>query len=358
MHVRMRSVSPLRARAGTSASAISARVIPTRSHAPSASARSAISGRLIRPSAITARPGAALLGASCERHAVSGLELHRRHDQERRLVVAVTDTDVVDLAVLREVRDSLLVPLHGRADGDPEQPLGADLGAQRAQDLAREARALSQPAAVAVSAAIPLRREELVDERVVGEHALDAVHAGGERSPRSGEMAFDERGDVLVVHRSQPIGSPGREAGAGRPALGVSRERIGVGAEVIQLRDEHRAVLVHCVDDAAESGYEALVVVAVVLRRHSAVRQHGQRLHHDQPGATGSPRRVVVPSTLARNVILPERHGVRREHDTARQALPTQLHRRQQQRETRVHGLAAPFCESGPRIIRSRTFAA
>ena len=165
---------------------------------------------------------------------------------------------------------------------------------------------------------IPLRGEELVDERVVGEHALDAVGAGGERGTRCRDVAVDEQRDVLVVHRSQAIRPAGCETRAGRPALGVSRERIGVRAEVIELRDEHGAVLVHCVDDTAQRGYEALVVVAVVLRRHAAVRQHGQRLHHDHAGAARGPRRVVVASALARNVILPERHRMSREDHAAR----------------------------------------
>ena len=139
MHARMRSVSSRRARAGTSGSEISARVIPTRSQAPSTSAASAISGQVDPPFGDDGQPGRRALGTSRERHPVAGLELHRRHDQEGLLVVAVSDADVVDLTARREVGDRFLVSLHGRGHGDPEQALRADLGPQRLQDLAREA---------------------------------------------------------------------------------------------------------------------------------------------------------------------------------------------------------------------------
>ena len=44
-----------------------------------------------------------------ERHAVARLELHRRHDQVRHLVVAVPDAGIVDVAARGQVRDGLLV---------------------------------------------------------------------------------------------------------------------------------------------------------------------------------------------------------------------------------------------------------
>ena len=301
--------------------------------------------------------GCGALRAGREGHAVSGLELHGWDDQEGFLVVAMTDADVVDLAVVREVRDRLLVALHRRGDGDPEQAIGADLGPQRQQDLACQARASLEWAAVVIRAGIALRRKELVDERVVGEHALDTVDAGSKRSARCCDMALDERGDILVVHRSQTIWPARRQAPAWRPAFGASRERIGVRSQVIELRDEHRAVLAHGVDDATQGGHEALVVVAVVLRRHRTVGQHRQRLHHDQAGATRSPRSVVLPRALTRNVILPERDRVRGEDDAARQAPPAKFQGREQEREGRVHDVRAPFSGGGPPIIRSRRFS-
>ena len=205
------------------------------------------------------QPGRRALGTSRERHPVAGLELHRRHDQEGLLVVAVPDADVVDLTARREVGDRFLVPLHGRGHGDPEQALRADLGPQRLQDLAREAGAPFERPSVAVSPAIPLRGEELIDERVVGEHAFDAVHTGGERSPRAATWPSTSTAMSSSSIALRPSGPPGARPAPGAPALGVSRERIGVRAEVVELRDEHRAMLVHCVDDAAQRGYEALV---------------------------------------------------------------------------------------------------
>ena len=65
MHGLMVAAAPRAALAGIVGSAISARVIPTRSQAPSASARSARSGWLIRPSAMIAGPEVrALTGAA------------------------------------------------------------------------------------------------------------------------------------------------------------------------------------------------------------------------------------------------------------------------------------------------------
>ena len=165
-------------------------------------------------------------------------------------------------------------------------------------------------------------------------------------------MAVHERGDVLVVDRPQAVGAAGREARTGRPALGAAGERVGVGPQVIELRDEDGAVLVDCLDDAPQSGDEALVVIAVVLRRDAAVGQHRERLHDDQARAAGGAGGVVIACTLARNVILAERHCVRGEDDATGQPLPAQIQRREQQGKARVHGLRAPFSGSGGRIIR------
>ena len=159
--------------------------------------------------------------------------------------------------------------------------------------------------------------------------------------------------DVLV--RPSPAGRRGRRArDPGRAPSARSRPRAGRRSlQVIELRDEHGAVLVDRVDDAPQRGHEALVVVAVVLRRHAAVRQHGQRLHHDQPGAAGGACRVVIACTLARHVVLSERDCVRGEDDAARAAAcRADSSGGEQQREARVHGLRAPFSGSGGGIIR------
>ena len=105
----------------------------------------------MRPSARIASPGAARFARAANGHAVAGREVHRRDDQVRRLVVAVADAGVVDVALAREVRDCLLVARHRGRDGDSEQAVGPDLGAQRVQDLAREPRAALEGAAVAVA---------------------------------------------------------------------------------------------------------------------------------------------------------------------------------------------------------------
>ena len=99
---------------------------------------------------MTASPGAARLARAANGTPWPGSSSIGGTIRNGCLVVAVADADVVDLAVRREMRDRLLVPVHRRGDGDPEQALGADLGAQRPQDLAREARAALERAPVAV----------------------------------------------------------------------------------------------------------------------------------------------------------------------------------------------------------------
>ena len=131
----------------------------------------------------------------------------------------------------------------------------------------------------------------------------------------------------------RPSGPPGGEPWTGSPALGVAGERVAVRPEVVELGDEHGAVRVHGIDDAAQRGDETVVVVAVVLRCHAGIREDRQRLHHDQPGTARGACRVVVASPLARDVILAERHGVGGEDDAARQAHAAHHERREQQEE-------------------------
>ena len=57
----------------------------------------AINAEMISTLLVIYRIARRALRARGERHAVAGLELHWRHDQERRLVVAVPDADIVDL---------------------------------------------------------------------------------------------------------------------------------------------------------------------------------------------------------------------------------------------------------------------
>ena len=146
------------------------------------------------------------------------------------------------------------------------------------------------------------------------------------RAPRTWPSISAAMSSSSIARR--PSGPPGARPAAGRPALGAARERVGVRAQVIELRDEHGAVLVHGVDDAPQRGHEALVVVAVVLRRHAGVREHGQRLHHDQPGAARGACRVVVARALTRNVVLSKRDRVRGEDDPARQPPAAKFERR------------------------------
>ena len=82
-HSRISSVAPARALAAKSASAIWPRTTPTRSQWPSASARSAWSGSLNRPTPTTGR-STALRMARRDEQRVAGRHVHRRLDHEQR----------------------------------------------------------------------------------------------------------------------------------------------------------------------------------------------------------------------------------------------------------------------------------
>ena len=73
-------------------------------------------------------------------------------------------------------------------------------------------------------------------------------------------MTGDELVDVRRVdlaHRARPASRRGPAGDA--PELAHRRDGIGVRAEVVELRHEDGAVLVHGVHDRAQRGNEALV---------------------------------------------------------------------------------------------------
>ena len=100
-----------------------------------------------------------------------------------------------------------------RRDLEAEEEVVADLGADRAHDLEREARAVLQRAAVLVLTVVDRRREELGEEHAVRACELHAVEAGFARATGSLRRTPDDA-----------AGSPRRVMRvAGKPLTGSAR---------------------------------------------------------------------------------------------------------------------------------------
>ena len=80
---------------------------------------------------------------------------------------------VEDLAVGLVVLD--------RVDADPERDLGVEAGAERADDLEEQPRAILDVPTPAIGAGVHRRREELVDQVAVAGVQLDGVEARARR---------------------------------------------------------------------------------------------------------------------------------------------------------------------------------
>ncbi len=280
--------------------------------------------------------GYGLLDGPCERNSEPGLVVERRHQEVEAVVVAVPDAEVVDIAALGQVRDRLDVARHRRGHGDAEQGLVTDRGAQRVENRARQPHPVVERTAVFVRAPVAGLGHEPVDERVVREHALDSVDAGGERRAGGSDVTFYELLDVALVelvHRTRP--AAWRRSSRDAPELAHRRDGVRIRTEVVELGHEHGSVGVHRLDRLLQGGHEALVVETVVLRRHSCRREHWQGLHDDQPRAPGRPGFVVRARSRARDAVLGEGRSVRGEDDAIAELVPAQRKRREQPRKRR-----------------------
>ena len=202
-----------------------------------------------------------------DRQADCGLDLRGQVDEvavrdvrgldrlEDVVVAGRGDVDVVDAAVglerLRGLDRVLDVERAGdevgQADAHADDPVVPGAAPHLLDHLAGEAEPVLERAAVLVLALVVERRQELVQQVAVRDVHLGAVEAAftgelGRVSPPVHDLA-----DVLELHGLRGLAVRGRLHGRGAPedAVVVGRVARGVEAEVVELGEDDRAVLVH-----------------------------------------------------------------------------------------------------------------
>ena len=135
---------------------------------------------------------------------------------------------------------------------------------------------------------------ELLDERVVGGHDLAAVESRLLRPERGLREGLDELFNLRAGHRVAAVlivhgGQAGR-----RPARLEREIEVAVRADVVELLDHHRAVLVAGIGDPAKVRDHAVVAVAEVApgKHRGAVDRH--RFDHDHRRPAQGPLDVVA----------------------------------------------------------------
>ena len=179
----------------------------------------------------------------------------RRLDRLEDVVVARGgDVHVVDLALrLEGLRDPDRVVDVERArdeirqaDAHADDPVRSRAAPHLVDHLAGEPQPVVEGAAVLVLALVVERREELVEEVAVRDVHLRPVEAAFARQLRRPAPPVDDLADVLVLHRLRRL-AVRRRLDRGRPPEDtevVRRVARRVEPEVVQLREDHRAVLV------------------------------------------------------------------------------------------------------------------
>ena len=257
------------------------------------------------------------------------------------MVAGGGNVDVVDLAVGLERphdQDRVLDDEPSRnevaeADPDADDPVVARPPAHLSDHLAREAQPVLERAAVLVRALVVERREELVQQVAVRDVHLGAVEAALTRQLRAPTPPLDHLPDVLGLHRLRRL-AVRRRLDRGRPPEDpevISRVARGIETEVVELGEDHRAVLVH-------RGSES----PVGLERVGQVRpgdawEAGRRSRVDdpvagdqQPGAAPSACGLVVDVPLRVDPVVREQLHVRRLHDPVADRCVPDLQRAEQ----------------------------
>ena len=176
-----------------------------------------------------------------EREQEAAREEHRPDRLVEGVPVARRDADRADAGGLEQAADrggvldlEAALGALGAADPVHDRVVGAAAGADRLDDLEREARAVLERPAVLVGAAVRERRDELAREVAVGAVDLDEVEARLLRDPGRERVVVDERVDLLAASaRAAPASarragsatarSARRGASAGRGARAGSR---------------------------------------------------------------------------------------------------------------------------------------
>jgi hypothetical protein len=197
------------------------------------------------------------------------------------------------------------------ADLHLQMEVGADLGADRLDDLDHEARAILERAAIFVLAIVDGGAEELRNEIPVRPVQLDAVEIRVARAPR----AFGERGDRLLdVGRRHALALEAMQR-----ILVISRtERVLVfdaadvtlTARVTELHDEAAVELVHRLAHGTPERDALVLVDGGVVGNDAAANLHRHEGRNDGADTTlGELRFPVDPRLIAGAVVIIEAAG-------------------------------------------------
>ena len=187
----------------------------------------------------------------------------------------------------------------GGGDAEPEgQALGPDV-ADGCDDLAQEAGAVVEAAAVVVGAGVDQRREKLVDQVAVGGVDFDQFEAGLEGAAGGFGKGVDDGGDAfggerfgLDGFRGERLGGGGVDGtpaafgdGHGRAVLAPGHGGGGLEAGVGELGSGDGAVVAKKADDAREVLDVRVLPDAEVGGTDAAFGEHGVGFGEDRAGS-------------------------------------------------------------------------
>ena len=232
---------------------------------------------------------------------------------------------ILERVALRLVVEQRIVVLDG-ADLHLQVEIAADLGANGADDLEHEARAVLELAAVLVLAVVDRRAEELRDEIAVRAVQLDAVRAGLARAARALAERLDDVLDLLDGH-PLALESVQRILVVGRAqTLGVlDAGHVALTAAVAELQDVLAVALaMHLLDELLPERNARVAVDRRVVRHDAAAHRTGT---NDEMTAPTPPLREldlpVDPRLVARAVVVVEAAGdVRSKHAVLDRQVP------------------------------------
>ena len=207
----------------------------------------------------------------------------------------------------------------------------ADLGADRAHDLEREARPVLERAAVLVVAVVDRRREELRDQVAVAAVDLDPVGAGLARAARGLREALDDLLDLGLRHGDALEAVDRLRLARRAPALLVDDAAdVALPARERELREVLAVVLVHLVDQLAPERDRLVAVDVRVVRHDDPARVDGCVGRDDR--ADPAARELEVPVDVdarAGSVVVVEAAGEARAQHAVLDRQVLELERRE-----------------------------
>ena len=269
----------------------------------------------------------------------------RRHQLVEVEVAAAAAGDVVDEGALVVPGDDLAERLDRErdldvgiaAEGHADDEVVADEAANSPHDLRGEAHPVLERAAPAIVAAVRPRRPELIDEGVVGGEQLDPIEARLLRAARGLREPLDDLLDLGLAHRVATVGVVVGRQPRRRPRRLVGVVEIAVLADVIDLMDHHRAMLVARVGEAAKVRNYCVVGMNEVAAGEDRGAVGGDRFDHDHRCAATGALGVVPEVALPWKPLLGHVRGVCAEVEAMLQGLVPKIERLEEVRKSFRH---------------------